>query len=245
MAEPVVIGKKPVKRIRVSEIFGPTIQGEGATTGRNSAFVRLSGCNLECSWCDTPYTWDWKGRNGTKYERLEEEIRMEVSSVVAKVLKFNTDNVVITGGEPLTQPGPLVDLLQALVAEGLSVEVETNGTREWPSLAPPQTRWNISPKLSNSGNSPAKRFKPDALASFPHRTTTYKFVVRTANDVLEVVGIAEALGLANSSVYLMPEGKTQKELDQHLPAVMTAALGHGYNVSHRLQVVIWGDKRGH
>ena len=51
--------------LTVSEIFGPTFQGEGPFTGRAAVFLRLGRCNLDCKWCDTPYTWDWKGKNGT------------------------------------------------------------------------------------------------------------------------------------------------------------------------------------
>jgi len=69
---------KTLPLIRINEIFGPTFQGEGQTIGKLSEFVRVSGCNLTCSWCDTPYTWDWKGLNGVVYDPKKETIGFTV-----------------------------------------------------------------------------------------------------------------------------------------------------------------------
>ena len=78
----------------VSEVFGPTVQGEGPSCGRIATFVRLGRCDLRCSWCDTPYTWDWHGHNGVRYDPAQELERLDVLSVVARVEAINTHLVV-------------------------------------------------------------------------------------------------------------------------------------------------------
>ena len=65
----------------ISEVFGPTVQGEGPTIGRRAAFVRLGRCNLDCSWCDTPYTWDWE-RYDPKVELHERPVPEIVADLV-------------------------------------------------------------------------------------------------------------------------------------------------------------------
>lgn len=163
------------KKLAVSEVFGPTVQGEGPSTGRPAVFLRLAGCNLACSWCDTPYTWDW-----TNYDKSKEvEVRPvasvfdEVNDRLRQLRGSETALLVVTGGEPLLQAEALSALFNKLCRRGsnpMDVEVETNGTcypinecddhtQERP-LTPMWTwagcRWfnvsyNVSPKLSNSG----------------------------------------------------------------------------------------------
>jgi organic radical activating enzyme len=230
--------RKREPELRVAEIFGPTIQGEGKHAGRVSHFVRLSGCNLACSWCDTPYTWDWKGVNGTAYDRNVESKVMKVSDIVNLLDSAMALNVVITGGEPLTQASGLVELIKDLNYLGISVEVETNGTREVPTDAPSSVQWNVSPKLPSSGNK--RGIRPRVLATFP-ASAIFKFVVSTKADVDEI----EALELPFEQVWLMPEGRTPKEVNAKALQVAEWAIASGYNFSHRLHVLLWGDKRGH
>lgn len=114
----------------VNEIFGPTVQGEGRSLGRRCAFLRLGGCNLSCSWCDTPYTWDWTGagESGVAHDPRKELHRRPVEEVVAELLGFDTELIVISGGEPLGQQERLIPLVAALTARGKEIEIETNGT---------------------------------------------------------------------------------------------------------------------
>src|SRR5947208_3253141 len=107
--------------LRISEIF-ESIQGEGASAGTPSIFVRLATCNLRCTWCDTRYTWDWAA-----YHYDEEVRRIDVQSIILRLAASTASNVVITGGEPLLQQPALVELVSALPPER-HVEVETNGT---------------------------------------------------------------------------------------------------------------------
>ena len=108
----------------VSEVFGPTVQGEGPTIGRRAAFVRLGRCNLDCSWCDTPYTWDWD-----RYDPKVELHERPVAEVVAEVEAMGVDWVVVTGGEPLLQQRRLLPFLLAASDRGWTVEVETTEFR--------------------------------------------------------------------------------------------------------------------
>src|SRR5207244_3527018 len=122
-------------------------QGEGASAGTPSVFVRLSLCNLACSWCDTAYTWDWK-----RYDPKMEIVECQVDDVMARVEELagaSTRNVVLTGGEPLQQQGPLGNLAMGLKERGFRLEIETNGTFV-PSegLASAIDQWNVSPKLA-------------------------------------------------------------------------------------------------
>ena len=80
--------------LRVNEIFGQTFQGEGQTMGKLSAFVRLSGCNLTCVWCDTPYTWDWKGQNGKVYNAKDETVGLTIDQIVGQI----TENIQLPKG---------------------------------------------------------------------------------------------------------------------------------------------------
>lgn len=107
----------------MAEIFGPTFQGEGGSAGQLAVFVRLSRCNLACTWCDTPYTWD-RGR----FDLRAESRRMSQIEVWDAVRSIAADLVVISGGEPLLQQHRLVWLADMCRAAGRRVEIETNGT---------------------------------------------------------------------------------------------------------------------
>ena len=86
--------------VNVNEIFGPTIQGEGPSTGVRCMFLRVSGCNLTCSWCDTPYTWDWKGQNGEVWDKESETHAMSVYDIIQRLTGSGVKLVVISGGLP-------------------------------------------------------------------------------------------------------------------------------------------------
>ena len=148
----------------ISEIFGPTVQGEGPTAGRLCCFLRLSNCNLTCKWCDTPYTWDWSGLNGIKYRKEDEQSHISESEVLDYLITNNVPRLVISGGEPLMQGPNLISLCGQLTEHNIDVEIETNGTISPPaSLIPFVSMFNCSPKLEHSGVIKKKRFKPEVL----------------------------------------------------------------------------------
>ena len=220
----------------VSEIFGPTVQGEGPSSGRRCGFVRLGRCNLACTWCDTPYTWRW-----TDHDAAVELREQSVAEIAALLDAMNVDMVVITGGEPLLQQRELKELVDALRGErSWRVEVETAGT-----IAPEVEvdQWNVSPKLANSGNPRERRYKPDVLRAFRDTgRAAFKFVVRDAADIDEVEAMITECGLTD--VWLMPEGTDVATLTERLRWLTPIAIERGWNVTNRLHILIWGDERG-
>ena len=223
----------------VSEVFGPTFQGEGPSVGRRAGFVRLGRCNLDCAWCDTPYTWDWD-----RYDPAVELRRTSVSSVLARLEAMAPEIVVVTGGEPLLQQRGLIPLVEGSAARGWPVEIETNGT-----IVPDDrmvglvAQWNVSPKLANSGVAYDKRVRSDALAAL--RATgraAFKFVVTEAADLDEVGALVDAHGM--EPVWIMPEGTDATTCLARSRQLADPVLARGWNLTTRLHVLLWGDQRG-
>lgn len=229
--------------LTVSEIFGPTIQGEGASLGKRASFVRLGGCNLSCTWCDTPYTWD-----ASRFDLREQMQRMEITEILNKLLATDPRRVVISGGEPLLQQeqeGWFV-LLEALYDMGIPVEVETNGTRA-PNARTEVliSQFNVSPKLGHAGDPEGKRIVPEALAALAACSKAqFKFVCRDKTDVDEVATLIETHNIPPHRVWVMPEGTEVDVMITHLRKIADYAIGYGFNVTTRLHTLIWGDERG-
>jgi len=223
----------------VSEVFGPTVQGEGPSLGRRAAFLRLGRCNLDCSYCDTPFTWNWE-----EYDPAVELRERPVGEVVDEIAAMDVDRVVVTGGEPLLQQRRLLPFLEAAASRGWTVEVETNGT-----LAPTAdtarlvAQFNVSPKLANSGVDRGRAVVPDALAAL--RATgkaAFKFVATGEADLDEVQAIVDAHHL--EPVWIMPEGVTPDAVLAGGRALVDAVTARGWHLTTRLHVLLWGDERG-
>ncbi|MEV7227229.1 7-carboxy-7-deazaguanine synthase QueE [Polymorphospora sp. NPDC051019] len=225
--------------VRVAELFGPTLQGEGESVGQRAMFVRLSGCNLDCGWCDTPYTWDW-----SRFDQAQESRQIPVSAVVDWVLAQDCDLVVITGGEPLIQQRRLLPLVAALTLAGRRVEIETNGTiTPNKALATHVGRFNVSPKLAGSGVAVERRIRPEVLRALNAcGKAVFKFVVTGGSDVRELADLQVRFGL--TPVWVMPQGITASAVLDGLRALAGPALEHGWNLTPRLHVLLWGDERG-
>jgi 7-carboxy-7-deazaguanine synthase len=230
--------------LSIAEVFGPTFQGEGPSLGRRCSFVRLSGCNLRCSWCDTPYTWDWTGVTGQVYEPTEERRSLGTDAIFAWITSQGTDMVVITGGEPLLQQRQLLPLLRRCAACDLRVEVETAGTvAPLPAIADAVTQFNVSPKLANSGNSLTRRYRPEAIDLLQATgKAVWKFVAIDADDLVEVDDIVNRHGL--QPVYVMPEGTSQEQLTDRTRRLTDHVLGRGWNLTTRLHILVYGNQRG-
>lgn len=224
----------------VSEVFGPTVQGEGPSMGRRCAFIRLGLCNLDCRWCDTPYTWDW-----SRFDRKAELERRTVVELVDQVAALGVGLVVVSGGEPLVQRRHLTSLVVLLHARGMEVEVETNGTLLPSSaLLGAVTRWNVSPKLAHSGVDRAKAIHPEVLSVLAGHGAALKFVVQSVEDLDEVAGIVAEAGVDPVQVWVMPEGTSAATVTITAAEVADAAIARGYNMTTRLHVLTWGNRRG-
>ena len=223
----------------VSEVFGPTIQGEGPSVGRPAAFVRLGGCNLDCSWCDTPYTWDW-----SRFRAADELRRVSVDDIVAQVAAMSVAMLVVSGGEPLLQQRALLPLLDAAAVYGWRVEIETNGTvAPDPDVSALVDQFNVSPKLGNSGIAVQRRVVPDVLRALQaDGRAVFKFVVCDTSDVAEVGELVDAHGL--DPVYLMPEGVDAATVTARMRDLVGPAVAAGYRLTPRLHILLWGDRRG-
>ena len=215
--------------LRVSEVFA-SIQGEGATAGTPSVFIRLQGCSVGCAWCDTKYSWSATGGRETT-----------LGGLMAEVRAARCDNVVVTGGEPLEHPA-FVPLTTALDRLGRRVEVETAGTCVPPDA--PVDQWNVSLKLAHSGVRESTRLRPDAIERFRDLGAWFKFVVATPTDVDEVAEIQTRYRLASARILLMPLGMRREEQRALMPAVAGWCRERGYRFSPRLHILMWGPKRG-
>lgn len=227
------------RSLLVSEVFGPTFQGEGPSTGQRAAFLRLAGCNLACTWCDTPYTWD-----GRRFDLRRESSRMLPEEVLGRLRATAAPLVVVTGGELLLQQDGLLPVTHDLREDGRAVEVETNGTvTPVPALVQGVTRFNVSPKLANSGIAAEKRIRPAALTEL-QRTgkAVFKFVVGEPDDLREIRALEVTHGLA--PIWVMPRGETAEAVLAVMRAVADPVLERGWNLTTRLHVMLWGAARG-
>lgn len=226
--------------MKISEIFY-SIQGEGSLLGVPSVFVRTSGCNLRCTWCDTPYT-SWQPE-GTDHP---------LQAIIDTVKTYPARHVVLTGGEPMIAPG-VTDLTAGFREAHLHITIETAGTVYAPVHC---DLMSISPKLKNStpferegGRWAAQherlRYQPDVLGrltrEFPYQL---KFVVSSPEDLTEISGIQEDLSADSECIILMPEGTQSGKLHERALWLAEICKQRGYRFSPRLHVDLWGDRRG-
>jgi len=246
------VAGEPEKGLLVNELFGPVWQGEGRLTGQLAAFLRLGGCNLACSWCDTPHAvfFDERKaklhREGKAYDPQVELVRLSVGEVLQKLDGFLPRGglLVVSGGEPMLQRDRLELLVTAALAGGLDVAFETAGTIHPGVLADKQIHWTVSPKLSGSGNPLDRRFKAEPLHKFVELGADFKFVVTNSQDMLEVRDAVVALAIPRRNVWVMPEGVEPMGLLQNAKRSADFALANGYNFTLRQHVLLYGNERG-
>lgn len=245
--------------LRVNEVYGATVQGEGPHTGRRAAFLRLHGCNLTCVWCDTPFTWDWEGVTGTPWPR-DAFTNMTQLEAVDRLLDLTGPGqlVVITGGEPLLQQTALLPLIEYLAIGGRSFDLETNGTitlrdgQRWhPLCVGGLVQLVCSPKLAHSGVAEYVRLVPEALQQMAALGAVFKFVLQAGPDsnvsgqITEVKGILQAAGNPSPArVWVQPEGITPLLQIGQAQRLAAPVLAQGWNLGMRQHVLLWGDERG-
>ncbi|MET1755590.1 7-carboxy-7-deazaguanine synthase QueE [Novosphingobium sp. RD2P27] len=230
------------------ELFA-SLQGEGPSIGRPSTFLRLSRCNLACQWCDTAYTWRFAGdnrphRDDLAFERTANQLTLPEEDVAARIAALSPDRLVITGGEPLLQGAALARLCTLLPA--MHVEIETNGTvAPHAALDPLVQQFNVSPKLSHSGNAAELALIPERLRAWAADERAYfKFVVADEDDLEEVLELQRQYAIPGDRLFLMAEGRSTAELRGRQGWLADVCLRHGLRFTDRLHIHLWGDTRG-
>ena len=224
----------------VNEMFGPTFQGEGQSQGRIANFLRLYGCHLSCSWCDTPQTWDRR-----RHDPYIERRHLGAAEVMDRLRDRPVDLLVVTGGEPLLQQHALAPVLEAIREEGLAseIEVETSGTIA-PNLAlvDAVTRFTVSPKLANSNLRVHQRIRSEVLRAFVRTDqANWKFVVESVEDLDEVDALVTEFNLP--PVWIMPEGSDSVTVLDRMRVLADPVLARGWHLTSRLHVLLWENAR--
>ena len=223
------------------EIFA-SLQGEGRSAGLPCTFVRLSRCNLACTWCDTAYTWRFTGPHA--FDRKANQVVLDEADVATRIMALGGCRLVITGGEPLLQGAALARM--AALLEGHAIEIETNGTViPHRDLDPLVSQYNVSPKLGHSGNSAAIALIPERLSAWANEPKAhFKFVVASPDDLGEVLELIDCHALPKARVQLMPEGTSSAVLRAREAWLAPLCLEHGLGMSDRLHIHLYGDTRG-
>ena len=227
----------------ISEIFY-SLQGEGLLTGVPSVFVRTSGCNLRCNWCDTPYaSWNPEGKACT------------VGEILGEIQNHPARHVVLTGGEPMIAKD-IQELAGKVKALGHHITIETAATIPPGDIACDLA--SLSPKLLNSApdarlsatwrkKHETLRWQPAVVRAwidaYPYQ---FKFVVTQPDDVDELEHMLASLDrdIPRHCVLLMPEGITMEAIRARAGWLGELCKARGYRYAHRLQIELYGNQRG-
>lgn len=227
--------------MKIAEIYN-SVQGEGFLSGKPSVFVRASGCNLRCWYCDTPFaSWSPEGND------------LSVEMMLAQIHEWDTEHIVLTGGEPMLF-AELIPLTEALHTLGKHITVETAGTLYLPVAC---DLMSISPKLSNSAPMDQRhaawrrrhersRHQPEVI----HRLVDeyeyqFKFVVDRPGDIEEIAEyLREFSEVDRDRVMLMPQGSTAEELAERAAWLEPLCENEGWQYCPRRQIEWFGAVRG-
>jgi 7-carboxy-7-deazaguanine synthase len=226
--------KRPA--LKIAELFY-SLQGEGSLLGVPSFFIRTSGCNLRCAWCDTPYT-SWQ----------PEGSEMSLDAICAELQRTPARHVVVTGGEPMIAP-EIVTLTERLRALGMHITIETAGT-VFKTVA--CDLMSISPKLANSVPEGAwaaqherLRLQLDVLRKLMSGYAyQLKFVIAAPEDLVKLKAVVSALEAPAGNVVLMAEGIDSARLRERGLWLAEICKSEGFRFSPRLHVDLFGNRRG-
>ena len=230
--------------MKISELFF-SIQGEGELTGVPSVFVRTSGCNLRCRWCDTKYaSWKPEGENVT------------INDLLDKVCSYPARHVVISGGEPMIAKG-IEEFTHLLKESGKHITIETAGT-----IAPNGIQCDLaslSPKLSDStpkegdiskewiDRHESKRLDYGILSEWVNLYNfQLKFVVSKEEEIKEIQNVISRIKgkILPEKVLLMPEGIDSDTLRSRYDLLIDLCKENGYRLCHRLHIDLFGNTPG-
>ena len=230
--------------MKISELFF-SIQGEGELTGVPSVFVRTSGCNLRCRWCDTKYaSWKPEGENVT------------INDLLDKVCSYPARHVVISGGEPMIAKG-IEEFTHLLKESGKHITIETAGT-----ISPNGIQCDLaslSPKLSDStpkegdinkewiDRHESKRLDYDILSEWVNLYNfQLKFVVSKEEEIKEIQNVISRIEgkILPEKVLLMPEGIDPDTLRSRYDLLIDLCKENGYRLCHRLHINLFGNTPG-
>jgi len=231
--------------VRISEIFH-SVQGEGLLLGVPSVFVRTSGCNLRCRWCDTPYaSWNPEGEDIT----LEE--------IVRRVSAYDCPHVVLTGGEPMVASG-IRELAALLKAKSLHITIETAATILPEGI--PCDLASLSPKLADStpteeqagawsARHEESRYRPEVIRQWlENYACQVKFVFSQPEQLSEIEELLNEVGFVpgftRDRVLLMPEGTDSEALQEKAPVLAELCIEHGFRYAPRIHIDLFGNTKG-
>lgn len=230
-----------MSKLVVSEIFGPTFQGEGPSTGVPCHFLRLGGCSIQCVWCDTAYTWD-----ATRFDLGQELTTLDLTEVEGRLTKlFKSGTVpmlVVSGGEPMQQQDALFEMLirQTLYSR---IEIETSGHIPFKiGRTPFYVHFNVSPKLAHAQTK--RPYDVTVLAEYALIGGRFKFVVDKIQDFDEVDYIVREARIPAPNVYIMPLGVARHALVTRTQEIAEEVVKRQWNLTSRLHILVYGNRRG-
>lgn len=234
------------RTVPVADVYGPVHQGEGPYAGRVVWFVRLGLCNLHCTWCDTPYTWD-RGRYN-----VADECPPETAADLTAALNVAAPGIVVlSGGEPLIhQRNPaLLDTMRAVTDRHCTAwHVETNGTiAPTPEFDALVSHYTVSPKLAPQGDPERRRIRYTPLRSFTRQTiagrAVFKVVCDNPTDVDRAAEFYQTLNVPSHARWVMPLGDTPQTVLDATARITDRALHHGLNLTLRTHTLTYGTER--
>lgn len=256
--------------LAISELFGPTVQGEGSRAGNISFFIRFSGCNFSCPGfgveyvcpktgekkvgCDTFYAVDRSFKQEWELMGYTEMVEKMDSLMKDSDLSASKPDIVITGGEPTLywKNKEFQNFLIHYISRGHKITIETNGSIdiEFTKSYQKEIIFSMSVKLEVSGEPEHKRINNDNLTNILENTkgSYFKFVVGGTQQQIDAIGEEISLILRDipwlADVYLMPLGQTTEELNKNALSTVNLAIKKGWKYTDRLHIRIWESKRG-